>query len=268
MHTLIGFLVAHGYLVLFVWVLFEQAGFPIPSIPLLLAAGALAGAGNLNLAACLTLPVLASTISDLCWYEIGKRRGGSVLNWICRISIEPDSCARRTEDLYARLGARSLLVAKFIPGLSSVAPPLAGIFHMRRSRFVVYDICGGLLWTGTFVGLGFAFSHQLESVAQYAMRLGEMLIFLLVSALAAYILYKYMQRRRFLRDLRVARITPEELKSMLDAGENIQIVDLRHSVEFEADPLTIPGALRLDPREIEQRQQEIPRDRDVVLYCT
>ncbi len=95
-----------------------------------------------------------------------------------------------------------------------------------------------------------------------------MLIFLLVSALAAYILFKYMQRRRFLRDLRVARITPEELKSMLDARENIQIVDLRHSVEFEADPLTIPGALRLDPKEIEQRQQEIPRDRDVVLYCT
>jgi len=268
MQTLIGFLVAHGYIVLFVWVLFEQAGLPIPSIPLLLAAGALAGAGNLNLAVCLALPVVASTISDLCWYEIGKRRGGSVLNWICRISVEPDSCARRTEDLYARLGAKSLLVAKFIPGLSSVAPPLAGIFHMRLLRFVVYDTCGALLWAGTFVGLGFAFSHQLERVAQYAMRFGEMLIFLLVSALAAYILFKYIQRRRFLRDLRVARITPEELKRMLDAGENIQIVDLRHSVEFEADPLTIPSALRLDPKEIEQRQQEIPRDRDVVLYCT
>ncbi|MGB7024598.1 MAG: VTT domain-containing protein [Candidatus Acidiferrales bacterium] len=268
MQTLIGFLVAHGYVVLFVWVLFEQAGLPIPSIPLLLAAGALAGSGNLNLALCLALPVVASAISDFCWYEIGRRRGGSVLNWICRISIEPDSCARRTEDLYVRLGAKSLLVAKFIPGLSSVAPPLAGIFHMRLPRFVIYDLCGGLLWAGTFVGLGFAFSHELERVAQYAMRLGEMLIFLLVSALAAYILYKYMQRRKFLRDLRVARIAPDELKRMLDAGENIQIVDLRHSLEFEADPLTIPGALRLDPQEIEQRQQEIPRDRDVVLYCT
>lgn len=268
MQTLIGFLVAHGYLVLFVWVLIEQAGLPIPSIPLLLAAGALAGAGRMNLALCLVVPVVASTISDFCWYEIGKRRGGSVLNWICRISIEPDSCARRTEDLYARLGAKSLLVAKFIPGLSSVAPPLAGIFHMRLSRFLIYDMCGVLLWAGTFVGLGFAFSSELERVAQYAMRLGEMLIFLLVSALVAYILYKYRQRRRFLLDLRVARITPEELKRMLDAGENIQIVDLRHEVEFEADPLTIPGALRLDPKDIEQRQQEILRDRDVVLYCT
>ena len=268
MQTLIGFLVAHGYVVLFVWVLLEQGGLPIPSIPVLLAAGALAGAGRLNLALCLATPVIAATISDLCWYEIGKRKGGSVLNWICRISIEPDSCARRTEDLYARLGAKSLLIAKFIPGLSSVAPPLAGIFRMRFSRFLIYDACGGLLWTATFTGLGFAFSSELERMARYAMRLGEMLVVLTLGALVAYILYKYTQRRRFLRDLRVARITPEELKSMLDAGENIQIVDLRHSVEFEADPLTIPGALRLDPKEIEQRQQEIPRDRDVVLYCT
>ncbi|HEV2617833.1 MAG TPA: VTT domain-containing protein [Candidatus Acidoferrales bacterium] len=268
MQTLIDFLVAHGYVVLFVWVLFEQGGLPIPSIPLLLAAGALAGAGKMNLALCLTIPMTAATISDLCWYEIGKRRGGSVLNWICRISIEPDSCARRTEELYARLDAKSLLVAKFIPGLSSVAPPLAGIFHMRLPRFLIYDMCGGLLWSTTFIGLGFAFSNELEQVAHYAMRLGEMLVVVILGALAAYILYKYMQRRRFLRGLRVARITPEELKRMLDAGENIQIVDLRHSVEFEADPLTIPGALRLDPKELDQRQQEIPRDRDVVLYCT
>ncbi len=268
MPTLIRFLVNHGYVVLFVWVLLEQGGLPIPSIPLLLAAGALAGAGKLNLALCLSLPVVASMISDICWYEIGKRRGGSVLNLICRISLEPDSCARRTEDLYARLGAKSLFIARFVPGLSSVAPPLAGIFRMRLSRFLVYDALGGVLWSVTFIGLGFVFSSELERIAKYALRLGEMLVFLLVTALAAYILYKYIQRRRFLRNLRIARITPEELKRMLDAGENIQIVDLRHAVEFEADPLTIPGALRLDPKEIEKRQQEIPRDRDVVLYCT
>ncbi|HVA16503.1 MAG TPA: VTT domain-containing protein [Candidatus Dormibacteraeota bacterium] len=268
MPTLIRFLVNHGYVVLFVWVLLEQGGLPIPSIPLLLAAGALAGAGKLNLALSLTLPVAASMISDVCWYEIGKRRGGSVLNLICRISLEPDSCARRTEDLYARLGAKSLFIARFVPGLSSVAPPLAGIFRMRLSRFLVYDALGGVLWSVTFIGLGFVFSSELERIAKYALRLGEMLVFLLVTALTAYILYKYIQRRRFLRGLRIARITPEELKRMLDAGENIQIIDLRHSVEFEADPLTIPGALRLDPKEIEKRQQEIPRDRDVVLYCT
>ncbi|MHB8755577.1 MAG: VTT domain-containing protein [Candidatus Acidiferrales bacterium] len=268
MRTLLGFLVNHGYIVLFVWVLLEQAGLPIPSIPLLLAAGALAGAGKLNLSLCLLVPFIASSISDFCWYEIGKRRGGSVLNLICRISLEPDSCARRTEDLYARLGAKSLLIAKFIPGLSSVAPPIAGMFRMKLSRFLVYDWLGGLLWSATFTGLGFVFSTQLEQIAKYALRLGEMLVFLLVTALALYLLYKYIQRRRFLRDLRIARITPTELKRMIDAGENVQIVDLRHSVEFEADPLTIPGALRLDPTEIEKRQQEIPRDRDVVLYCT
>jgi membrane protein DedA with SNARE-associated domain len=268
MQSLIQFLLKHGYALLFFWVLIEQGGLPIPSIPLLLAAGALAGSGLMNLIFCLLLPILAAVISDFCWYEFGLMRGSRVLNLICRISLEPDSCARRTEDFYARLGAKSLLLAKFIPGLTTVAPPLAGVFRMRRSRFLLFDILGAIMWSGTFVGLGFVFSAQLEDVARYALRLGELLVLLLASALAIYILHKYFQRQRFLHDLRVARITPEELLQMLGTGTQVQIVDLRHSAEFEADPTTVPGALRMDPKELELRQSEIPRDRDIVLYCT
>ena len=169
---------------------------------------------------------------------------------------------------YARHGAKSLLFAKFVPGLATVAPPLAGVFRMRWPRFLAFDLLGSATWSGALVGLGFVFSSQLEQVANYLVQMGEILIVLLAGGLASYIAYKYYERRKFLRSLRVARITPEELKSLLDAGEKIQIVGLRHSVEFEAEPLAIPGALRLDPSELEAREGEILRDRDVILYCT
>lgn len=264
----IQFLVRQGYTVLFVWVLVEQIGLPLPAIPLLLAAGALAGAGRLNIAIAIGVAVLAALLSDIVWYQIGRHRGSQVLQLLCRISLEPDWCVRRTEDVFARHGARSLLVAKFIPGLNTVAPPLAGIFRMRLPRFLLFDSLGALLWAGGFAGLGYLFSQQLERVAASALRLGTSLVGVLVGGLAAYIIWKYVQRQRFLRQLRIARISPEELKRKLDAGEDVVIVDLRHSLDFQAKPHTIPGALRLPVEELEQRHHEIPSNRDIVLYCT
>jgi hypothetical protein len=175
---------------------------------------------------------------------------------------------RRTEDIFLRHGAKSLLIAKFIPGLNLAAAPLAGIFRMRIRRFLPFDAIGALFWAGGYVVVGFAFSEQIEMVAHYALRLGESLLILLLAGLFAYIGRKYFQRRRFLRDLRIARVTPEELKEMLDADVEIQIVDLRHSIDFTSDPKTLPGALHFDPKEIEQHEELIARDRDVILYCT
>jgi len=262
------FLIRHGYAVLFVWVAVEQIGFPLPATPLLLAAGALAGAGRLNFVLVIGTAVLASLISDMAWYEIGRRKGMKVLSLPCRMSLEPDSCIRRTEDVFARHGARSLLVAKFIPGLTTAAPPVAGIFRMRRSRFLLFDGVGAALWAGVFAGLGLLFSDQLEWLAGQVARLGTWLAAILVGGLAAYLLWKYVHRQRFLRRLRMARITADELKRKLDAGEEVMIVDLRHSLDFEAEPHVIPGALRLSAEDLDGRHHEIPRDRDVILYCT
>ncbi len=264
----IRFLLAHGYTVVFVWVFAEQIGVPVPSLPILLAAGALAGQRQLSFLVALGLAVAASILSDGIWYQLGRRRGHAILNLICRISLEPDSCVRRTEDIFTRHGARSLLYAKFVPGLGTVAPPLAGMFRMRPLRFLLWDFAGAFSWAGAFVGAGYLFSSQLEDVARYALHLGSGLVVLLVGALAAYLTRKYVQRQRFIRKLRIARITPEELKRKLDAGEDIVVVDLRSSIEFEADSEKVPGALHMDPREIEERHVEIPRDRDVVLYCS
>jgi membrane protein DedA with SNARE-associated domain len=262
------FLLHHPYGVLWMVVAAEQLGLPIPAAPVLLGAGALAGADKLGLAPSLLLAILACLLSDLVWYEAGRRRGGSILGLLCRVSLEPDSCVRRTEDTFARHGARTLLVAKFVPGLSTVAPPLAGVIGMTRRRFLALDAAGAALWSGAYLAVGYVFSDQLEAVAERVLQLGGSVVAVLGGALALYLAWKYTQRQRFLRSLRVARISPEELKQRLDSREEVVIVDLRHSVDFEADPDRIPGALRMSPDEVERRHEEIPRDRDVVLYCT
>jgi len=257
------FLIRHGYAVLFGWVLLEQMGLPIPAAPLLIAAGALARAGKMNLT--VAVAFVAVILADLFWYSLGRYRGGRILKLLCRISLEPDSCVRRTENLFVRRGVHALLVAKFVPGLNTAAPSLAGIFRMPVRRFMVYDSLGALFWVVTVTSLGLMFSDQLE---QIALRWGGWLVAVLAGSLAAYVLWKFIQRRRFLRRLRIARITPKELMDKLTAGENISIVDLRQPMDIEAFPQMIPGALRIAMEEIEERHGEIPRDRDVVLYCS
>ena len=259
------FLIRHGYVVLFGWVLIEQLGLPIPAAPLLIAAGALARAGKMNLTFALTLAFIAVILADLFWYSLGRYRGGRILKLLCRISLEPDSCVRRTENLFIRHGVRSLLVAKFIPGLNTAAPSLAGVFRMPVRRFLIFDSLGGFLWVVTVTSLGFIVGDQLERIS---LRWGGWLVAVLAGGLTAYVLWKFIQRRRFLRRLRIARITPNELMDKLTAKENISIVDLRQPMDIEAFPQMIPGALRIAMEEIEERHGEIPRDRDVVLYCS
>ncbi len=268
MHRTLEFLLHHGYVLLLGWVFAEQVGLPIPSMPLLLAAGALAGTGHLSFFASLFYVIFAAVTADSIWYQLGRRKGIRILQLLCKISLEPDSCVRRTEGVFSKQGARSLLLAKFLPGLSTVAPPLAGIFHMRPRRFLLFDALGSLLWAGTFLGLGYLFSGQIERVAEHLASLGGWLLVLLLGVLAAYITYKFVARQRFLRDLRISRITVDELKGKLDSGEELVIVDLRHSMDFEADPETIPGAFRMDSKELEEKNDRLPRDREVILYCT
>jgi len=259
------FLIRHGYAVLFGWVLLEQMGLPIPAAPLLIAAGALARAGKMNLTFALALALIAVILADLFWYSLGRYRGGRILKLLCRISLEPDSCVRRTENLFVRHGVHSLLVAKFVPGLNTAAPSLAGIFRMPVRRFMIFDSLGAFLWVVSVTSLGLIFSDQLE---QIALRWSGWLVAVLAGSLAAYVLWKFIQRRRFIRRLRIARITPKELMDKLTAGETISIVDLRQPMDIEAFPQMIPGALRIAMEEIEERHAEIPRDRDVVLYCS
>ena len=268
MHSTYEFLLHHGYAVLLGWVFAEQIGLPVPSLPLLLAAGALAGTGQFSFLACLATSVFAAVCADSVWFELGRLKGIKVLQLLCKISLEPDSCVRKTEGLFSNQGARSLLVAKFLPGFSTVAPPLAGVFHMRLGRFLLYDVAGSTLWAGSFLLTGYIFSGQIEHIAARAASFGGGLLALIVGMLAGYILYKFIGRQRFLRQLRISRITVEELKGKMDDGEEVMVVDLRHPLDFEADPETIPGAFRIDAKELEEKSDRLPNDREVILYCT
>jgi membrane protein DedA with SNARE-associated domain/rhodanese-related sulfurtransferase len=261
------FVLRHGYMVVFAWVFAEQAGLPIPSAPLLLAAGALSGMHRMNLGATVVFAVLGAVASDSMWYELGKQRGVRVLQLLCRISLEPDSCVRRTQVSFTRNGPRVLLGAKFVPGLNAMAAPLAGIIRMGWRKFLLYDAIGALAWVAAFTVTGDVFSGELERVAARAAFLGEWLLAVVLGGFGGYILWKFYNRRKFLRKLKIARITPEELKGKLDAGEDVLVVDLRHSIDFDANPETIPGALHVDAAELEEAADVIPRDREIVLFC-
>lgn len=268
MSDLIDFVVRHGPGVLFGWVLLDQAGVPLPAVPLLLVIGALAGAGRLSFWLAVGTSVAGCLAADLLWYVFGRRRGARVLGLLCRITLEPDSCVRRVEDLFGAYRLRSLLIAKFLPGLNPLAAALSGVVKVRLAVFVLCEAASAVVWSATWMGLGYLFSDLIEPIAAEASRLGGTSVLVLLGLLAGYVGVKYVQRRRFFRALRMARISPEALKQLLDDGKEAMIVDLRTTVGAEELPYIIPGALRISPEELERRHDEISRDVEIVLYCT
>jgi membrane protein DedA with SNARE-associated domain len=267
-NELIQFILQHGYSLVFFFVLADQFGVPIPAGPMLLAAGALAGLGWIHFVPAFLLAVAASLASNLLWYWIGLFRGAPVLSLICRISLNPDSCVRNTASLFSRYGARSLLGAKFIPGLNTIAPPLAGIVRMPLIPFLVYDGIGAGIWVGAMIGLGYAFSPQIEILAATAARMGFFLGVVLIGGLAAFIGWKYAQRRKFLRQIFTARISAVELKEKMERGEELAVFDVRHPMEFHAEPQVIPGALYAPLEQWKEEDYARIRDKEVVVYCT
>ena len=269
MPDIVQSLVQHGYVLLFVFVLAEQVGLPVPAVPVLLGMGALAGTGRMSLVLALGAALAASLPPDLVWYELGRRRGTRVLGLLCRISLEPDSCVRRTENLFMARGRKAIVIAKFFPGLSTIAPPLAGMVGIARAQFIALDIAAVILWAGAWMSAGYLFSDALELIASSAGRLGNGLGVTIGALLASYVLFKFVQRQRFLRSLRIARIAPEELKRRLDSGDDtLVVIDTRSVLDVEAVPYGIPGALWIATEDIDRRQRELPRNREIVLYCS
>jgi hypothetical protein len=175
---------------------------------------------------------------------------------------------RRTQNLFIRHGARTLLVAKFLPGLTTVLPPLAGIFGVPRLQFALYDMAGVVLWAGSWMGVGYVFSGTIERVIILISGLGRAAVLVVGAALIGYVVLKYLRRRLFLRRLRTARITPEDLRRKLEAGEDIAIIDLRTALDVAAAPHAIPGSRWIPAEQLDESLSEIPRDRELVLYCS
>lgn len=268
MNEILDFLTRHGPSVLFATVFVEQMGIPLPASPWLLAAGALGASGKPHWYSAWAAAASGSLLADAIWFYLGRYRGQRVLNFLCRVSLEPDSCVRRTQDLFGRYGMRGVIAAKFVPGLSTLAPPMAGNSGMAAPRFFIFDCLGSLLYTGVFILVGAIFSKQLDQVLQALERLGAGALAFVIGLLALYLGYKFYQRHRLLKELQTARITVDELNQRLEAGENVTILDLRSAAEVERNPLLIRSARHMTMEELKSHKNEIPRDRDIILYCS
>ncbi|HEX4756728.1 MAG TPA: VTT domain-containing protein [Terracidiphilus sp.] len=261
-------LLMYGYLLLFAWVLVEQFGIPLPATPVLLAAGALSAEHQISFPLALLAGIAAALVADSCWFFIGRRYGHHVLRILCKLSLEPTTCVRKTQDSFGRRRGTTLMFAKFVPALATLAPPVAGENGMSYGAFLFFDGIGATLWVGALLALGRFFGDLLNHdtrVLDWAGRFSGALLFL---GIVGFFVARILRRRIVLKELSASRLEPEELKRQLDAGEPVFIVDLRHPLEILPDPFTLPGALHLSPDALTSRHIEIPRDRDIVLFCT
>ena len=262
------FLMQYGAPILFGAVFLDQMGLPVPALPWLLAAGASPASAQFNFVSAVGLTVLACLIADGFWFYLGRFRGSQVLGLLCRISLEPDSCVRRTQNLFTRYGLKGVLLAKFVPGLSTVAPPLAGMSGQGALSFFIIDGLGALLYAVAFMFLGYCFSNQIQAIEKALTSIGGSALVLLAVLVGSYIGFKFWQRHRLLRELRMARISVDELRRRQEAGEDIVILDVRSSAELQEDPRVILGATHLSMDELESRARGLPHDRDIILYCS
>ena len=260
-----AFLLQHGYVVLFVIGLVAQLGAPVPLTPLLLAAGVLAKEGQLSLAGIIAVSVAASALGHLVWYEAGRRRGADVLRLLCRISLEPDSCVRRTEDLFARHGGRALVAAPFVPGLGAVAPPLAGMAGMPVARFLFLDSLGAVFFAALLAGIGFAAGPELMALVQVGLRFGAWLGLAAGVALGVWLGWKIAQRSTVARTTRVARIEAHDLRLRLESGNPPLVIDLRSDVTRGNH--SIPGAHAVAPSDVPRWAEGMRRDSEIVVAC-
>ncbi len=269
----LSFFVHYAYTILFLWVLVEQLGIPIPSIPLLLTAGTLSATHQIHLFYALPAVLLACALADSAWYFLGRRFGSAVLKLLCRLSLEASTCVSKTELYFTRRGPVTLLFAKFIPGISTLAAPIAGQTGMPFARFLLWDLAGTILWAEAYLLAGRFFGDLAQRSTRFFHMLSHFAAGIFVLLVLGFLAFRVWKNRRFLLDLRASRIEPEDLLHMLNTAReqgNIPpfIVDLRHPLDYLPDPRVLPGAVRIGPTELAAEAATLPRDRDVILYCT
>ena len=273
MSIALAFFVHYAYGILFLWVLVEQFGLPIPSIPVLLTAGTLVATHQLRGPLTVLSVLAACALADTFWFTLGRRYGNAVLRLLCRLSFEADACVAKTEGYFHRRGAVTLLFAKFIPGLSTVAAPIAGQTGMPYARFLAYDLSGSLIWALAYVVAGFFFGDLAKRSGAFFAMLGHFAVAIVVLMVLGLMFQRIWKQRRFLMSVRELRLEPAELLDMIETADrqgNIPpyIVDLRHPLDYLPDPRVLPHTVRVSPSELTAHQTLIPRDRDIILYCT
>ena len=265
---LIELVIAYGVAVVFFNVFLEQIGAPIPAVPTLIVAGALSRNNQLSSTNTMIAAVAASLLADYFWFSLGRRYGYAILRTLCRVSLSPDSCVRETEAKFEKWGLKSLLVAKFVPGFSTVAPPLAGAARLSTGAFLLYDGIGAAIWAGAAVAVGRVFHAAIGRALERLEDLGWWAFVIVGSLLLLFMIFKWAQRQQFYRELRMARMTVHELKNLIENGNDPIVLDVRTARVRTRDPRRIPNARVLTVEEIDAHVSELPHDQDIVLYCT
>jgi membrane protein DedA with SNARE-associated domain/rhodanese-related sulfurtransferase len=257
------------YLILGTAVFARQVCLPVPAVLFLLAAGALARGGELNVTLVLGVGILGCLAGDLVWFEAGRRWGSQIMRILCVFSNDPHYCAQRAHKSFARWGLRALIIAKFVPGLDGVTPPLAGTEGSKRSAFLGYDLCGSLLWSSLYTGLGYLFANRIAAIAASLARFGDLLAALIGIPLACYVGWRVWIIVHMLGHLRLRRITPALLHEKIMSGEQVAIIDLLSFEEEPANSVGIPGAVRMDPARLRSRSKVVvPEHLGIILYCS
>jgi membrane protein DedA with SNARE-associated domain len=268
MDTIAESLILYGYWILLVWVLLDQLALPVPALPMILAAGALAGEGHLHIGVCLAIVMLGCIPANLFWYWLGIRQGNKVLTLLCLISLEPDTCVSSTTSLFHRYGTASLLVSKFVPGLQTIAPPLAGLLGVSFWRFMAVNSVGSLLYGIAFLLPGYWAHELVAEIGRFVSNYGVLGAVAIGALVVTWLAWKVIHRQLFIRGLRSRRIQPLDLQAMLEAGEPVQVADLRQRMEFNAYPYTIPSAIRVPLDLFDDEIEKLSQDRPLVLFCT
>jgi membrane protein DedA with SNARE-associated domain len=262
MSRLVELVIRHGVPLVFLNVLLEQLGVPVPAVPTLIVAGALSRESRISSTHVLIASVMASLIADWIWFMLGRRYGYRILKTLCRISLSPDSCVRDTESKFERWGLKSLLFAKFVPGFSTVAPPLAGAAKQSTLAFLIYDAIGAAVWAGSAIAVGRAFHRAIGRVILALENLGGWAVAIVAVVISVFIFFKWAQRQNFYKQLRMARVSVEELKELMDRGVQPLIVDARSESARKREPSRIPTAVTIDVFD------GLGAGREIVVYCT
>ncbi|MDP2241426.1 MAG: VTT domain-containing protein [Burkholderiales bacterium] len=268
MQDMSGLIAQHGLMLVFANVFLAQVGVPLPAVPMLVVAGALVAQGELAWAPLIAVTIAASLLGDTPWYIAGRRYGYRVLRTLCRIAIEPDSCVKQTENIFERWGAQSLMMAKFIPGFSTVAPPLAGAMKLGVARFMLYSAVSALLWAGVALAAGAFFHAEVEWALGWLGDMGGGALLAIAGAIVFYVAVKAVERYFLIRFLRMVRMSVEELHQLITQGAQPVILDARSSFSRRQDPRHIPGSIPVDIVAPEAHLGAVPPDRDVVVYCS
>lgn len=268
MEEMSSLLAQHGLLLVFANVLLTQGGVPVPAVPILLVAGAFVSQGQIALAPLIVISVVASLIGDTLWYFAGRWYGYRVLRTLCRVSIEPDSCVKQTENIFERWGAPSLMLAKYIPGFSTVAPPLAGTMRLQLPAFLAYSAVAALLWAGLPIALGVIFYAEVERALEWLESMGTGAVMVIAAVIVLYIGVKAVQRYMLIRVLRMARISVEELRDLMRQESRPVVLDVRSSAARKLDPRRIPGAISVDFAAPQAALTAVLPDREVIVYCS